>query len=100
VGTDEAYPTGYRNTYQGSLEPLQNRTMDAELIPHAATWLRGERWEDVFEITLPDVVNEKPWHESSTGITQKGKELGINIEDFPHFQDFRIAVLRAAMKAA
>ena len=69
-------------------------------IPHAATWLRGERWEDIFEITLPDVVNEKPWHESSTGITQKGKELGINIEDFPHFQDFRIAVLRAAMKAA
>lgn len=69
-------------------------------IPHAATWLRGERWEDVHEVSLPDIVNEKPWHESSTGIEKKGAELGIKAEDFPTWQHFRTAVMRAAMKAA
>jgi hypothetical protein len=69
-------------------------------IPHAATWLRGERWEDVYEVKLPDVVNEKPWHETATGIVAKGRELGISSDDFVHFQEFRTAVMRAAMKAA
>ena len=62
--------------------------------------LRGERWEDVHEVALPDIVNEKPWHESSTGIEKKGAELGIKAEDFPTWQHFRTAVMRAAMKAA
>jgi hypothetical protein len=69
-------------------------------IPHAATWLRGERWEDVYEISLPDVVNDKPWHETATGIVRKGQELGISSDQFEHFQEFRTAVMRAAMKAA
>jgi hypothetical protein len=69
-------------------------------IPHAATWLRGERWEDVYEVSLPDVVNDKPWHETATGIVRKGQELGISSDQFEHFQDFRTAVMRAAMKAA
>jgi hypothetical protein len=41
---------------------------NGQFIPHASTWLRGERWEDEFEVVLPGVVNEKPWHESATGI--------------------------------
>lgn len=69
-------------------------------IPHAATWLRGERWEDVYEVSLPDVVNDKPWHETATGIIRKGQELGISSDQFEHFQEFRTAVMRAAMKAA
>jgi hypothetical protein len=69
-------------------------------IPHAATWLRGERWEDVYEVSLPDVVNDKPWHETATGILRKGQELGISSDQFEHFQEFRTAVMRAAMKAA
>ena len=69
-------------------------------IPYPATWLRGERWEDELEVKLPDVVNEKPWHETATGIEAKGKELGINPSDFESFPHFKIAVMRAAMKAA
>ena len=49
-----------------------------QFIPHAATWLRGERWEDQHEVVLPDVVNEKPWHETATGIEAKGRELGTS----------------------
>lgn len=71
-----------------------------QFIPYAATWLRGERWEDELEVKLPDVVNEKPWHESATGIEAKGKELGIVPSDFNTWPEFKIAVMRSAMKAA
>lgn len=73
---------------------------NGQFIPYPATWIRGERWDDELEVKLPDVVNEKPWHESATGIESKGRELGIHPEQFEHFQAFRTAVMRAAMKAA
>lgn len=71
-----------------------------QFIPYPATWLRGERWEDEIQISLPDVVNEKLWHETSTGIEAKGRELGLNPVNFEHFPAFRAAVMRACMKAA
>jgi 2'-5' RNA ligase len=69
-------------------------------IPHFSTWLRGERWDDEFEIVLPNVVNEKPWHETATGIELKGRELGLNPDDYPTFPAFRVAVMQASLKAA
>jgi len=69
-------------------------------IPHAATWIRGERWEDCHEIVLPEVVNEKPWHETATGIELKGKELGLDPSQFESFPHFKVAVMRAALKSA
>jgi hypothetical protein len=69
-------------------------------IPYPATWLRGERWEDEFEVVLPNVVNEKPWYETSTGIELKGKEFGLKVENFPNFPAFRAAVMQASLKAA
>lgn len=73
---------------------------NGQFIPHAATWLRGERWEDEFEVKLPEVVNERPWHETSTGIEAKGRELGIDPAQFEHFQAFRAAVMQKSIKAA
>jgi hypothetical protein len=69
-------------------------------IPHPATWLRGERWEDELEVKLPNVVNEKPWHETATGIELKGKELGLDPSQFESFPHFKVAVMRAALKSA
>jgi 2'-5' RNA ligase len=69
-------------------------------IPHPATWLRGERWDDELEVTLPNVVNEKPWHETATGIELKGKELGLDPSQFESFPHFKVAVMRAALKSA
>jgi hypothetical protein len=69
-------------------------------IPYPATWLRGERWEDELTIVLPDVVNEKPWHETASGIEAKGKELGLDPFQFDSFPAFKVAVMRQAMKAA
>ena len=69
-------------------------------IPYPATWLRGERWEDELEVFLPNVVNEKPWHETATGIELKGKELGLDPSQFESFPHFKVAVMRAALKSA
>jgi hypothetical protein len=69
-------------------------------IPYPATWLRGERWDDVHEVVLPNVVNEKPWHETASGIEAKGKELGLEPSQFNTFPEFRAAVMQKSLKAA
>jgi len=69
-------------------------------IPYPATWLRGERWEDELEVVLPGVVNEKPWHETASGIEAKGKELGLDPSQFDHWQAFKVAVMQKSLKAA
>ena len=69
-------------------------------IPYPATWLRGERWEDELEVVLPGVVNEKPWHETASGIEAKGKELGLEPSQFKTFPEFRAAVMQKSLKAA
>jgi hypothetical protein len=71
-----------------------------QFIPYPATWLRGERWEDCHEVKLPDVVNEKPWHETASGIELKGRELGLSVDQFENFQSFRAAVLQKSLKVA
>jgi hypothetical protein len=71
-----------------------------QFIPYPATWIRGERWEDIHEVVIPDVVNAKPWHESSTGIEAKGRELGLDPANFPHFPAFKAAVLQKSLKVA
>jgi hypothetical protein len=55
---------------------------------------------DEEEVDLPDIVNEKPWHETWPGIQAKGRELGIDESQFTHPQDFKSAVMRASVKVA
>ena len=71
-----------------------------KFIPYPATWLRQERWDDIQEVSLPDVVNEKPWHETASGIEAKGKELGLDPSQFNSFPEFRAAVMQKSLKAA
>jgi hypothetical protein len=49
---------------------------------------------------LPNVVNEKPWHETASGIEAKGKELGLDPSQFKTFPEFRAAVMQKSLKAA
>jgi len=72
---------------------------DGKFIPHPATWLRQERWEDQIEVVLPGVVAGKSWHETAKGIEIKGRELGIEPDAYEHFPEFKDAVLRAVMLA-
>ena len=73
---------------------------NGQFSPHAATWLRGERWEDQHEVVLPNVVNEKPWYDTATGIEAKGKELGLHPSQFENWQLFKYAVMQKSIKAA
>jgi hypothetical protein len=73
---------------------------NGQFIPHAATWLRGERWDDEHEVRLAGVVNEKPWHETATGIEAKGAELGIFPSNFDSWPAFKQAVMHQVMRAA
>jgi hypothetical protein len=67
-------------------------------IPHFATWLRGERWEDEYEVDLgTDVLVDgkiKRWDETWSGIVSKGKEVGILEGDFDKPQQFKNAVFK------
>ena len=47
---------------------------EKEFIPHASTWLNGERWEDEIEAPKP---KEQAWWTSEKGMIEKGKTLGL-----------------------
>ena len=84
---------------QKQCQSEQWRKDGGKFIPYPATWLRQERWDDELDIQLPGVVAGRAWHETAQGIEAKGKELGINLADYPHFPAFKDAVIQAAMVA-
>jgi hypothetical protein len=55
------------------------RTKETELefIPHPATWLNQERWEDEIVIEPKKQKESKEWMFSNEGIEAKARELGI-----------------------
>ena len=85
---------------QAQMASDQWRKNEGQFIPYPATWLRQERWDDELKVTLPGIVNEKPWHETWPGIVAKGQELGIFENQFVNPQDFKAAVMRGSVKAA
>jgi hypothetical protein len=50
---------------------------ELEFIPHPATWLNQERWEDELVIEPKKVKESKEWMFSNEGIEAKAIELGI-----------------------
>lgn len=52
---------------------LAGRDMDK--IPHAGTWLHGERWED--ELEMPEKKSGDDWQRTTAGIAAKAQEVGI-----------------------
>lgn len=72
---------------------------EGQFIPYPATWLRGERWDDVHEIDLAAVTNGKAWHETVAGIESKAKELGLSWNaKVETFQQFSLRVRDAVNK--
>lgn len=71
------------------------------VIPHASTWLNGERWED--EIEMPhERIPEKvvAWWASEQGIMDKGRELGVRARGGESMAEYKARVVEAARKAA
>lgn len=52
----------------------QWRRDDGQFVPYPATWLRAERWDDVYEVEMEQVDD---WHKTASGIYAKADELGV-----------------------
>ena len=65
---------------------------EMQFIPYATTWLRQGRFED--EIVV-QAVKGKEWHETSTGLIEKGREFNLDPSQFAHFYLFKEAVHHA-----
>ena len=50
---------------------------ELEFIPHPATWLNQERWEDELVIEPKKQKESKEWMFSNEGIEAKARELGL-----------------------
>ena len=50
---------------------------ELEYIPHASTWLNGERFEDELVIEPKKEKIDKKWMFSNEGIEAKARELGV-----------------------
>lgn len=70
----------------------QWRRDGGQFVPYPATWLRGERWDDVYEV---EVLPEGNWWDTASGIYAKARELGVAYTD-----DEPAPVVRARVKAA
>jgi len=53
----------------------KTKETELEFIPHPATWLNQERWED--ELVIEPKKQSKEWMFSNEGIDAKARELGI-----------------------
>lgn len=65
-------------------------------IPHPATWLRAERWDDEIKVVIKGVVKGKDWWETWSGIKAKGAEFGLVQESYEHPMLFKSAVFEKA----
>ena len=74
--------------------PTQDQQWIDGYIPHPTTYLNGELWEDEWES-----IEVKEWHETYTGIVEKGTELGVfecNFDSFPYFKAAVISKVNAS----
>lgn len=55
---------------------------EGRFIPYPATYLRAGRFLDELEIDMGANVGGKQWHETASGVTAKGSELGLSVHDF------------------
>lgn len=70
---------------------------ESEFIPHPATWLNGERWED----ELPEkrqplkIVVTDAWWTSNEGVERRGSELGVYARRGESYADYKSRVIEA-----
>jgi hypothetical protein len=74
---------------------------ELEFIPHPATWLNQERWEDELVIEPKKVKESKEWMFSNEGIEAKAIELGIMGNGYDTYASLKAKCMKAlGMNAA
>jgi hypothetical protein len=67
---------------------------ELEFIPHASTWLNGERYEDELVIEPRREKIDKKWMFTNEGIEAKARELGIMGNGYDSYQTLKEKCLR------
>jgi hypothetical protein len=67
---------------------------DLEYIPHPATWLNQERWEDELVIEPKKEKIDKKWMFTNEGIEAKAKKLGVIGNGYDTYQTLKEKCLR------
>lgn len=70
---------------------------ESQYIPHPATWLNGERYEDVLE--MPTFEKAGDWWRTDKGVEGKARELGMTARPGEEMAQFRERVIAAARGA-
>ena len=68
---------------------------ELEFIPHPATWLNNERWEDELVIELKKEKQSKEWMFSNEGIEAKAIELGIMGNGYDTYASLKAKCMKA-----
>jgi hypothetical protein len=68
-----------------------------QYLPHAATWLNGERWTD--ELEMPEAPETERWWTTSSGIEAKARQLGVTPRPGEGHHELKARLL-AKMKVA
>jgi hypothetical protein len=66
---------------------------ELEFIPHPATWLNQERWED--ELVIEPKKQSKEWMFSNEGIDAKARELGIIGNGYDTYASLKAKCMKA-----
>jgi hypothetical protein len=67
---------------------------ELEFIPHASTWLNGERYEDELIIEPRREKIDKKWMFTNEGIEAKARELGIMGNGYDSYQTLKEKCLK------
>ena len=67
---------------------------ELEFIPHASSWLNGERYEDEIVIEPRREKSDKKWMFTNEGIEAKARELGVIGNGYDTYQTLKEKCLR------
>lgn len=73
----------------------KTKETELEFIPHPATWLNQERWEDELVIEPKKEKIDKKWMFSNEGIENKARELGVLGTGYDTYDSLKQKCLKA-----
>ena len=73
---------------------------ELEFIPHCATWLNGERYEDELVIEPRREKSDKKWMFTNEGIEAKARELGVIGNGYDTYQTLKEKCLKKLSMSA
>ena len=73
---------------------------ELEFVPHASSWLNGERYEDEIIIETKKTKESKEWMFSNEGIEAKAIELGIMGNGYDTYASLKAKCMKALNMSA